>query len=48
MPTYSVSESLIAQYLGNCLGEAPQIAVDIAAADGKSGSNTYALFKAGW
>lgn len=47
-PTYSISEGLITQYLDRCLGEAPRVAVDIAAADGKSGSNTYALFRAGW
>jgi hypothetical protein len=47
-PTYSVSEGPITQYLERCLGEEARIAVDIAAADGKSGSNTYALFRAGW
>lgn len=47
-PTYSISEGLIAGYLDRCLGDAPRMAVDIAAADGKSGSNTYALYKAGW
>jgi hypothetical protein len=44
-PTYSRIETVIRRYLEN-VGD--HIAVDIAAADGKSGSNTYALWKAGW
>jgi hypothetical protein len=47
VPTYSSIEGVIARHLQS-LGEMPHIAVDVAAADGKSGSNTYALFKAGW
>jgi hypothetical protein len=47
-PTYSVSEELISQYLERFLGDTAHVAVDVAAADGKSGSNTYPLFKVGW
>jgi hypothetical protein len=47
-PTYTVSQGLIDQYLESCLGATEHVAVDIAAADGKSGSNTYALFRGGW
>lgn len=45
---YAVSEELIAQQLARCLRGAPHIAVDIGAAEGKSGSNTYRLFRSGW
>lgn len=47
-PTYNESQHLIDGYLAKCLGQADHVAVDIAAADGKTASNTYALFQAGW
>jgi hypothetical protein len=47
-PVYCISEGIISDLLTQCLGDAPRITVDIAAADGKSGSNTFALFALGW
>jgi len=44
---YSVPERLIAEHLAR-VGPHERYCVDIAAADGKNGSNTYSLFRAGW
>jgi hypothetical protein len=42
-------EALIKRYLGELtMGGVPGVAVDIGAADGRVGSNTLALFLAGW